>query len=214
MKNLLEPISCASDKIEELLSVAEAAGKAVGSRETKRANLFVVKTEGGGVEFRTTFAISSPHIFAINLASVRWSDTQKKYVITTNEFLSSEDLGQAIQLRMLKGLDDAKMAYDAAIEAEKAQRAEKAQAAIIGGNGEFVLPVLIYNIAPGLRRCFFDNQENAQGFADMLTKFGTETNVSIESAQDHPLVKGSPDLFSSDPWVVTLTSKTQGEVTV
>lgn len=212
MTNLLESIAVSTDKMDELLAAAEAAGKAVGSRETKRANLFVVKTEDGGVEFRTTFAISSPHIFAINLASVRWSDTQKKYVVTENEFLGKPDgmTPSAISLAMLEGLDKAKTAYDATVEAEKAERAAKAQAAVIGGNGEFVLPTLIYNVNPGYRLCYFKSESDANVFAETLSKFGNETEVKIESAKDHYIVKTVSDLFNADPWCVSLTSKKEG----
>lgn len=115
------------------------AGRQVGRREAKRANVYAVYEAVDGmpllgktstIRFVTTFGNTLPSPFAILIGSARWSVTKGEYVVSTNSFLENAaglhvydalDLGVQVGRgeyeeakatnAALEGLDDRRLAH-------------------------------------------------------------------------------------------------------
>jgi len=90
------------------------AGRQVGRRDARRANVYAVKKDvSDDVSLATTFGNELPNPFAILLGSVRWSVTRSEYVVSTNNFV---DYGDATHIfdSMTEGVQAGVEEYDEA----------------------------------------------------------------------------------------------------
>lgn len=82
----------------DIATLALSAGRMVGSREARRADLYLtvgdVEVPGADDTVRDTKPVlafgSSPHPYAWLLGSVRWSVSKSDYVVTVNDLLGPE----------------------------------------------------------------------------------------------------------------------------
>jgi hypothetical protein len=111
MKKLID-ISINSTISPIILAEAQSMGKTVGTREARRANLYLVAPNGVR-DYIITFDQTFPTPYAFLIASIRWSETEGKYMTVINELVeldAKKELFTAIQL----GLSQGKIAYEEA----------------------------------------------------------------------------------------------------
>lgn len=113
MKNLIT-ISIADDKFVALLEAAKNAGRQVGRKEASRANVYGLQKDGE-FSFMTTFDGQVPGLYSVLLGSVRWSNSNDKYVVVVNDFIPSlSDEHSGLYSALCEGLAVGQEEYTAA----------------------------------------------------------------------------------------------------
>jgi hypothetical protein len=88
MTNILK-VNMSKDQITDLIAYAFNAGRVVGRKDARRANVYAVQKDGEN-RLVTTCDNEIPGLYAVLVASARWSASRGEYVIAANGFLSAD----------------------------------------------------------------------------------------------------------------------------
>lgn len=114
MKRIVS-IDLSRTALEALSNALFKAGQVVGRRETRQANVFLLK-DGNDIKVVTTFEKSTPCHWGFLVGTARWSVTLGEYVVSKNDFIDTEYPGQGWVVEILEeGIASGKKAYDEAV---------------------------------------------------------------------------------------------------
>lgn len=119
--NRIAKIVLSSNEIDNLAQALFNAGRIVGRREVRRANVFVSLSRSNEPEhvFTTTFDNTVPGPWALLVGSVRWSISRGEYVVSKNDFLD-EDMFTFVEGHLNEGLASGIKDLEEAIAAKEA----------------------------------------------------------------------------------------------
>lgn len=159
MKNILS-ISMNNDQLTDLIAYAFNAGRVVGRKDAKRANVYAVQKDGA-TQLVTTFNNEVPGFYSVLVASARWSTSRGEYVIVANEFLA-KDIVEVWHLDKPRAWTIVDLVVDALDRGVSTGVEEHDQAVAINQKAETVeerIVVMMNLMSGGVSAWFFDRED-------------------------------------------------------
>lgn len=173
MKNILS-ISMNNDQLTDLIAYAFNAGRVVGRKDAKRANVYAVQKDGA-TQLVTTFNNEVPGFYSVLVASARWSTSRGEYVIVANEFLA-KDIVEVWHLDKPRAWTIVDLVVDALDRGVSTGVEEHDQAVAINQKAETVKERIILQTTSAFSNtAYFEEREDAELWA--LQEVGTRNVV-------------------------------------